>query len=269
VQHLIELGYTDPDVAALRDAALRQQLEAELQKARERYKHGELPEAERLLTQLVVDDPDWVSPRQVRAEIYYRTGEIDRARADLDWLAEHGVEHPRLSLISGAIAVGRREFASALDELEYARHLEATLPGVDTLVGTALLRLGRLEQAGAAFGRAIETKPDDATAYDGLAAVSLRRTEFEEAADFALQALEHDMQLYTAHCHLGMALARLGRPNEAIMAFETAAKTRSDRAAPYYWMSQIAAGQLHDSQRVDAYRNRGKEVVRHRRQLRS
>jgi predicted Zn-dependent protease len=266
VQYLIDLGYTDPDLVALRESTLRQQLEAELQKAREQYKRGELQNAERTLMQLVADDPDWINPRQLLAEIYYRTAQIERAQAELDWLAEHAVEHPRLALISGAIAIGHRDFASALDELEYARHLEPTLPGVDVLIGTAQLRLGHVDSAEAALQQAIDKKPDDAAAYDGLAAISLQREDSEEAADFALQALEHDMHLFTAHYHLGLALAHLGRPNEAIAAFETAARIHPDRAAPYYRMARIAGEQLQDLQRSNSYRDRGKEIVRRRRQ---
>jgi hypothetical protein len=74
------------------------------------------------------------------------------------------------------------------------------------------------------------------------------------------------MQLFSAHCHLGLALTRMGRPNEAITAFETAARVSPNRAAPYYWMSLVIAEQLQDWPRAEALRNRGKEIIRDRRQ---
>jgi tetratricopeptide (TPR) repeat protein len=265
VRHLIELGYVDPDVVRARDAGLRQQLDADLQKARLLYKQGDLKESERLLGQLVRDDAKWAAPHQLLAQLYYQAGRIDDAQAQLDWLAEHAVEHPKLSLISAAIALSRREFASALDQLEYARHFEPELSSIDTLIGTAHLRLSQLDSADESFRRAIARDPMDAAAHDGLATIGLRRGQFEQAANSALEALEHDIRLYSAHCHLGLALLRLGRPQDAIAAFEMAAKVNPTRAAPYYCLSRIALEQLGDRDRAAGYEAAGREVVRQRR----
>ena len=259
------MGYVDPDAVARARAALRRQLEVELHDATKRYTQGNVVEAENLLEKLTVDDPDWITPRQLLAEIHYRTGRLADAQSQLDWLAEHGVEHPRLALVSGAIALTRREFATALDALEYAGHVEPSLPSVHTLLGTVLLRLGRLDSAGQSFQKAVQQNPSDAIAYDGLAAIHVRRGEFEDAANFALESLEHDMQLFGAHYHLGLALANLDRPHEAITALETSAKTNINRAAPYYWLSRIAQKQLGDYVRESHYRATGREVVRRRR----
>jgi tetratricopeptide (TPR) repeat protein len=265
VGHLIELGYVDPDVVRARDAGLRQQLDADLQKARLLYKQGDLKESERLLTQLVRDDAGWASPHQLLAQLYYQTGRTDDAQSQLDWLVEHAVEHPSLALISAAMALSRREFASALDQLHYARHYEPDLAAIDTLIGTSHLRLSQLDQADESFRKAIEHDPNDARAHDGLAAIELRRGQFEQAASSALEALENDIRLYTAHCHLGLALMHLGRPQEAIAAFETAAKINPTRVAPYYWLSRIVREQLGDRDRAAKYEATGRAVIRQRR----
>lgn len=251
---------------AAREAALHRQLEVELHDATKRYAQGNVVEAENLLEKLAVDDPDWIAPRQLLAEIHYRTGRLADAKSQLDWLAEHGVEHPRLALVAGAIALARRDFATALDALEYAGHVEPSLPSVHTLLGTVLLRLGRLDGAGQSFQKAVQQNPSDAIAYDGLAEIHIRRKEFEDAANFALESLEHDMQLFVAHYHLGLALANLERPHEAIAALETSAGINPRRAAPYYWLSRIAAQQLGDAVRAARYREIGREVIRRRRE---
>jgi predicted Zn-dependent protease len=248
----------------VRETAVRQQLEADLQKAQLHFKHGDLHDAERLLTQLARDDPEWIAPRQLLAEAFYRTGRFADCQSQLSWLAEHAVEHPRLSLISGALALARRDFTSALEELDYASHVEPELPSVQTLRGRALLRLGRLDDAEDSLQAALRQCPTDAIAFDGLAQIRHRLGEFEEAAKCALEALEHNMQLFTAHYHLGIALAKLDRPHEAIAALETAARIDANRAAPYYWLCRIAAEQLGDSSRASHYRDAGRRVI-HRR----
>ena len=119
------------------------------------------------------------------------------------------MDHPRLALIRAGIALTRREVQTALVELQYARQVEPNLPSVHTLLGTVLFRLGRLDDAEDAFREAVQQNPADARARDGLAAVFLRHGEYEDAADWALCALEQDMQLFSAHYHLGVALAYL------------------------------------------------------------
>jgi predicted Zn-dependent protease len=268
VQHLIELGYVDPEEIAARNDAVRRQNEAELCRAAELASQGKMQEAVFRVERLSADNPEWIAPRQLLAELRYRTRQFGAVQAQLDWLTYHGVEHPRLALIAGAMALRRREFQSALEELEYARHVEPKLPSVHTLYATVLLRLGRLDEAAEVFRRAVQCEPTDARAHDGLAAISLRQGRFDDAADWALQALEQNMQLFQAHYHLGLALARLNRPHEALQALETCARAEPQRGAPYRWLSRIAEDQLHDRALAARYQQRGREVIRWRRSRR-
>ena len=266
VRHLVALGYVDPDVSGAREAALRRQLEAEFQQALKAYERGDVEQAGRQFEQLIVDDPTWVAPRQLLAEIHYRNGRWNEAQLQLDWLTLHGVEHPRLALITGAIALASRNFATALGALKYAAHVEPTLPSVHTLLGTVFRRLGNLDQAENAFRTALSRNPTDAQALDGLATICVQRHAFADAAELALEALDHDMNMFSAHYHLGIALAHLDRPHDAIVAMETSARLNPSAAAPYYWIEQIAANQQNDPARASQYRERGRVIIRRRRQ---
>jgi predicted Zn-dependent protease len=264
----LALGYVDPEISGAREAALRRQLEAEFQQGLKAYERGDVQEAGRHFEQLIIDDPNWVAPRQLLAEIHYRNGRWNEARLQLDWLTLHGVEHPRLALITGAIALAGRDFATALGALQYAAHVEQTLPSVHALLGTVFRRLGNLDQAEQTFQTALSRNPTDAQALDGLAAICVQRHDFAEAADWALQALDHDMQMFSSHYHLGIALAHLDRPQDAIVALETSARLNATAAAPYYWLEQIAANQQNDPARASQYRERGRVIIRRRRQQR-
>jgi predicted Zn-dependent protease len=262
VRHLVELGYVDPDVVAAREAMLRRDLEAEFQQALKPFERGELSEAAERLEKLSTHDPNWIAPRQLLAEIYYRLGDLARSEAQLEWLTLHAVEQPRLALISGAIALARRDMTAALEALTYAAHVEPELPSVHTLLGTTFLRLGKLNEAEQTFNRALAQRPDDALAHDGLAAVYLRQSNYEAAANSALEALEQDLHLFRAHYHLGVALTHLDRPNEAITALDTAAKLSPTAAAPYFWLARIADRQLADPACAQGYRTNARKRLR-------
>jgi tetratricopeptide (TPR) repeat protein len=262
VQHLVELGYVDPDEAAAVEASRRRQQHGEFKRVTELAAGNKLDDAARVLDVLCADDPKWAAPRQLLAEVYYRAARFDDAQSQLDWLTYHGIESPRLALLAGAIALRRREVALAIELLEYAAHVEPDLPSVHMLLGTALLRVGRVNEAADSLGEAVRRNVADVRALDGMAATCLRLAKFEEAADWSLRALEHDMHLFYAHCHLGLALAGLERPEDALRALETAVRVDPNRSGLYRWMAKIAREQLDDPQRAARYLQRGRGLTR-------
>jgi len=264
VRHLVELGYVDPDEVAVDKAELRRRLQTDFDRAMDLNARGRGLEAAALLEKISCDDPDWISPRQRLVEIHYSAGRWERVRAELDWLANRGVDHPRMALITGGLALARRDIRTALEELQYARHVEPNLPSLHTLLGNAFLRLGRWDEAEDAFRQAVQQNPNDARARDGMATICLKHGEHEDAADWALRALEQDMQLFQAHYHLGLALAQLNRPAEAVQALETSVRLDPSRTAPYYRLSQIAAHQLNDSAASARYRELARGIMRQR-----
>jgi len=268
VQHLVELGYVDPDDVASSDAVRRQQLKEQLSQAVELNRQGRGQEAAALLLELAAADPEWIPPHQLLAEIYYRSGQLTETQAHLDWLAHHGVDTARVAILAAGVALTRRDMQKSLRELQYARAVESELPSVNTLLGTVLLRLGRLDEAEDAFREASQQNPADARARDGLAAIFLIHRDYEDAVDWALRALEQDIHLFRAHYHLGEALAHLNRPEEALAALETAARADSTRIAPYHWLSRIAEEQLNDPDRSEKYRDLAGTIIRQRRERR-
>jgi tetratricopeptide (TPR) repeat protein len=265
VRHLVELGYVDPDEVAAREAALRSRLEAELRRAVELLGQGRSTEAAALLDTLVAADSTWIAPRQLLAEMHYRTGNWREARAHLEWLDHHGVVSPKLASIVGAMALADRNLQAALEELEYAAHVAPELAGVQSLLGTALFRAGRWGAAKSAFERARQQNPADTTALDGLAAVALHHGDFEAAAHWALEALEQNMRLFRAHYHLGIALVRLQRIEAAIEAFNACLQLDPTRAVPLHWLAQIAQDHQQNEALAAQYREKARDIIRRRR----
>jgi tetratricopeptide (TPR) repeat protein len=213
---------------------------------------------------IAAEGPEWAIPHVALAEIYYTTGDWSAAEAQLEWLAHHGVDQPRVALIAAGIALVRRDVQSALKEVEFARDVEPELASVQMMLGTVLFRLGRWDDAEDAFREAVRQDPRDARSRDGLATVALHHGEFEDALDWALRALEQEPGLFSAHYHLGLALMWLNQPEEAIAALETAARIDAHRAAPFYWLTRIARGQLGDFARASKYSEQARQIIQRR-----
>jgi tetratricopeptide (TPR) repeat protein len=103
------------------------------------------------------------------------------------------------------------------------------------------LRCKRVEDAGRAFQRALEIDGDSPEAHIGLAIVYLRQRRHEEAAAEALIAvgLQHFSPL--GHFNLGVALARLGHRERALLAFETSLTMLPGLAAAHRWLGFLYA----------------------------
>lgn len=269
VNHLIALGYVDPDVAELQKSALHDRREETLRQVNERLKQGELAAAAAVLEQSIIADSDWIAAHQSLAEIYARVKNWNEVQRRLNWLTWHGIESPRLSFIAGAAALARRDLPSALDSLEYAHYTEPSLPGLKTLLANVFVRLQRLVAAEVLFQQAIALNPSDANAMAGQSQVCLKLGKFAAAADWALQALEHNLHLAPAHYYLGIALKQLGQTDAARQAFESYAKLNPERTAPYRWLMRIADACNDGASRLADYRSIAGEIIARRRQLRT
>jgi predicted Zn-dependent protease len=262
-EHLAQLGYVDPWEAAQRRAERIKSLSAELARAESLLGERRFDEARTTLQGLCEEEPDSPAPRQLSARLEFLAGRTEACFAQLVWLEEHGVEKAELALLRGLIELQRREFLAAQASAEYSRALDPS-PAADVLLGRALLRRGRLEDAEAAFERALEQDARRADALAGLSAIALRRGDPESAADRALQSLDVDMSNPAVHLQLGLALVALGRRVEAEQAFHAAAKIDGDCAAAWR-LAATSAAQAGDEQKAAACRRKGSETVRRRR----
>lgn len=114
-------------------------------------------------------------------------------------------------------------------------------PSLWVEAGWLWIELHALKPAEACFRRAVELDPECAKGWEGLAAVLLRRRENVLAIDAALEATQLLFHLPWTHFNLGVALARQGRHDQAIVALRRASGMRPDLPHVHRWLAALYA----------------------------
>lgn len=130
--------------------------------------------------------------------------------------------------------------------------------------GWLWLELRRLPEAEKCFRRALELDVDSAAAYQGLSSLHLRRREYGLAIDAALDAVQRLHHLPTAHLNLGIALAREGQYDQALVALRRALGMSPELIAAHRWIAILLAKQNADDFMAGAHRHQAQSLRRAR-----
>jgi len=146
------------------------------------HQAGKLQEAERLYRQVLASDPG-------HADSLHLLGVIaaQRGRHDLS-----------VDLIKKAIAVNGKN------------------PAYFSNLGLALMKLERVGEAAASYGKSIRLNPADAAAHNNLGVAFRKLGRLDEAAASHRQACILNPNYADAHYNLGIVLRSLGRLDEAV-----------------------------------------------------
>ncbi len=169
-----------------------------------------------------------------KAEIYSdlgfikaRLGKSDEALADyrkaLELDPKCASAHVNLAVAfiqAGALSKAESHYRQALEEKPAA----ATHNGL----GFALARQGRVDEALAEYGKAVEVDPNFTPAYNNLAASLAKQGKLEDAERYYRRSLELKPSA-SVHNALGILLGRLGRSEEAADHFRQSKALESAR----------------------------------------
>ena len=106
-------------------------------------------------------------------------------------------------------------------------------------LGESLAKLGQFDEAIAAFRRSIELNPDFSWSYHHLGDALDRQEQWEEAVAAFRKAIELDADHFGSYCGLGESLVKLGRLDEAIVAYEQAIKLNPDADWIHYSLGEV------------------------------
>jgi predicted AlkP superfamily phosphohydrolase/phosphomutase/tetratricopeptide (TPR) repeat protein len=146
---------------------------------------------------------------------------------------------PWADLLLGVIHFEEGNMEAALASLLKAEQSDPRLPNLHLRIGETYLRQKRTDDAGRAFQQALDIDGDSPEAHLGLAMVRLRQRRNEEAAEQALVAVGLQHFLPLGHFYLGVALARLGHRQRAMLAFETCLSMLPGLVAAHRWLGAL------------------------------
>lgn len=160
--------------------------------------------------------------RSALAERHFRAGAFDECRRVIIALQADGVDTPLARIALAAMDARQGDDAAAVQHL---LHVERTLgapPQMLAIAGRLYLRLKRPRDAIRLLDAAIQQDPRLASAYDAKAIACLLTRDLAGAETHAREAVARDPNSYDSRYHLGLALMRQGRADEAIDAFKAA-----------------------------------------------
>jgi len=146
---------------------------------------------------------------------------------------------PWADLLMGVIHFEEGNMEAAITSLLKAEQSDPRLPNLHLRIGETYLRQKRTDDADRAFQQALDIDGDSPEAHLGLAMVRLRQRRNEEAAEQALLAVGLQHFLPLGHFYLGVALARLGHRQRAMLAFETSLSMLPGLVVAHRWLAAL------------------------------
>ena len=178
-----------------------------------------------LWLQLLPRNPSDLSDLSARIRDKQLAEDLVGYRALLERAPDDALLHANLA--EALIREGKR--GEALEHLRAHVRLEPGSAIAHYNLATALAASARPDEALKEFRRAIEIEPDDPFAHNGLGGVLLNaRGDVVGALAEFRRAVRLDPSYPNGFNNIGVALARLGRANEAIAAYMKAIEVASD-----------------------------------------
>src|ERR1700733_9588686 len=141
-----------------------------------------------------------------------------RAEAKLTQALSSFPDHARGHAFLGYVKILTKRAVEGIAECEHALTLDRNLADAHAFIGLGKIFTGRAEEAEAHINDALRLSPRDMSAYMWLTEAGIAKNhlaECEEAVLWCRRAIEANRNYPEAHFHLGSALARLGRLDEA------------------------------------------------------
>jgi tetratricopeptide (TPR) repeat protein/arylsulfatase A-like enzyme len=230
LDQLARLGYVEAPDADGGAALRRLDRERRLTLARVHLEAGRIDAAGELLTALLGEAPEDGRAKLALARCRHALGDLAGCRRLVLEAFEAGQPRAQGEILLALAAIADEKPEDALAHLEQAARAAPPETHVPCSIGEVYLRMGRFEDAGRAFERALEVDDDCARAHHGLAVAALGRGLAAEAAAAALRAVGLRHHLPQAHYHLALALARLGDTPRAVQALDVCLRLRPDHA---------------------------------------
>ena len=181
-------------------------------------------------------------------------GRIDEANNTVQKIIDNEEkEYPALFLLKGTLEYAKGNYEKALEFLEKTKNMDSKLPQLYQQIGFVYLKMRRPNDAEKAFNKALENDPENEQVHYGLSLVKLRKKGYDEAANYALNAVGLLYFFPRAHLNLGIALAKMGMFEKSVEAFEVSLKMAPGLIAAHKYLSYIYLVRLQDKEKADIH----------------
>ncbi|MBQ0741732.1 MAG: tetratricopeptide repeat protein [Pseudomonas sp.] len=171
------------------------------------------------IERLVAENPDNAQLIFANALLLQQDEREDEALALLEANPEAASAPPALMLHSRLLAA-KGQTNDAISLLQEGLRQSPDDSRMRLLLARLLVSEGELDAAGAQFTLLTQHNPDDQDLLLSLALINLEGEQFEAAAQHFERLLEIDPENATARYHLGIAYQGLGRPDDALRAWQ-------------------------------------------------
>lgn len=167
-------------------------------------------------------------------------------------------------LLIAKIRMARGDLAGGLQALLTIESKNPGSAGIYTQLGDAYARLLQWEEAKSAYQKAIALDENNALALQGLSSVYRRQGLNQETVDTALRAVSLLHRLPMAHFNLGVALARSGETERAIVALETALRFQPNLVNAHRYLATLHHDNGENQETAALHRQEAEKISRNR-----
>ena len=193
-------------------------IDAKLHQAIDAYEQHDVARATKIAQQVVSEQPNMSSGRELLAFLLQQQERIPEAIANLREAVRLDGESPRVQL--GLLLTESGQAAEAVKIL--GPLVRGEDPDVLNAYGIALADEGKPDEAVAQFQTVLKKDPNNAPALQNLGIVALRRDDVPGAERYLTRALELNPRLPLALNTLGVVYAREGDSARAVSAWQRA-----------------------------------------------
>ena len=184
---------------------------------------------------------------------YHRRGLLDKAAAFYRRVLKEYPKHPDALHLLGRIAEAKGDPAQALALINRAIAAGEKIAAYHASRGSALLSLGRAEDAASSLRHALSLDPDSAEAANVLGNAMLAQGDPATAIECYRRALTLRPRYAEAHNNLGSALRCIGRLEEAEAELASAVRLRPNYASALANLGLVLQERARYGEALDMY----------------
>ena len=197
--------------------------------------------------------PEQPAPAAQLAETRLSLRDLIGARAAAEALLDVAPDAPQSLLLMARIERESGNHDTALELLQRAETGGADSVALHRQIAYTQLYLRRWRDAAARYDQALALDPHDLASHLGKTRALLALRRFADARDSARRALGLDPDLALARFYLGIALVRLGQPEQGLAELQTAAVLAPNSHGAHAWVVRVMKHLRRPSAEISAH----------------